>query len=379
MRTLALSITQGTPRPDALAQLSAIDPHLVFAIFGTAHAQDAALWQALRAAAPAARWIGCSTAGEITARAVDAGSVVLAAVRFDHTRVACAAAPVRDMGASRAAGAALAAALDANELAAVVVFGPGVDVNGSALIDGLASGLRAGVPVTGGLAADDGAFVRTWTLLDGRIDDRDAVAVGLYGKALRVGHGSFGGWQPFGPVREVTRSVDNVLYELDGEPALEIYRRYLGDHAQGLPASGLLFPFAMLGDDPRRVGLVRTILGIDEATRSLVMAGDMAQGGKVRLMHASTNALIDGARAAADAAAVMMSGAQPGLALLVSCVGRKLVMGGRVDEEVEAVAQVLGQGAALAGFYSNGEISPFVGEQDCRLHNQTMTITCLSE
>jgi hypothetical protein len=194
-----------------------------------------------------------------------------------------------------------------------------------------------------------------------------------------VGHGSFGGWQPFGPVREVTRSVDNVLYELDGEPALEIYRRYLGDHAQGLPASGLLFPFAMLGDDPRRVGLVRTILGIDEATRSLVMAGDMAQGGKVRLMHASTNALIDGARAAADAAAVMMSGAQPGLALLVSCVGRKLVMGGRVDEEVEAVAQVLGQGAALAGFYSNGEISPFVGEQDCRLHNQTMTITCLSE
>jgi hypothetical protein len=169
------------------------------------------------------------------------------------------------------------------------------------------------------------------------------------------------------------------MHELDGEPALEIYRRYLGEHAAGLPASGLLFPFAVLGEDHREVGLIRTILGIDEATRSLVLAGDIAQGGSVRLMHASTNALIEGAQAAADAAAVMLTERRPSLALLVSCVGRKLVMGGRVDEEVEAVARVFGQGAAIAGFYSNGEISPFVGAPECRLHNQTMTITCLSE
>ena len=186
-------------------------------------------------------------------------------------------------------------------------------------------------------------------------------------------------WPNINTARKVTRSVNNVLYELDGESALAVYKRYLGDHAQGLPASGLLFPFAMLGSDHSEVGLIRTILGVDEAAGSLTLAGDIDPDGYLRLMHASTDALVDGAEAAADAAKAMHAHAGQGLALLVSCVGRKLVMGGRVDEEVEAVADVFGQGATLAGFYSNGEISPFSPAVECKLHNQTMTITYISE
>jgi hypothetical protein len=370
-------------KPDAptqeLERLRELSPDLVFAFFSVGAAAQPANLQRWRAAVPGARWIGCSTAGEISADAVSGGTVSLAAVRLERTPWRCAAAPLAATDRSHAAGTELGRQLAAPDLVAVIVFGPGVGVNGSALIEGLSGAIGPDVTITGGLAGDDGAFQRTWTLLDDLLDDRQAVAVGFYGSALRVGHGSFGGWQPFGPVRTVTRAEGNVMHELDGEPALEIYRRYLGEHAAGLPASGLLFPFAVLGEDHREVGLIRTILGIDEATRSLVLAGDIAQGGSVRLMHASTNALIEGAQAAADAAAVMLTERRPSLALLVSCVGRKLVMGGRVDEEVEAVARVFGQGAAIAGFYSNGEISPFVGAPECRLHNQTMTITCLSE
>jgi hypothetical protein len=203
--------------------------------------------------------------------------------------------------------------------------------------------------------------------------------VGLYGDALAFSHGSFGGWSPFGPARKVTRSDNNVLFELDGEPALEVYKRYLGEHAKGLPASGLLFPFAMLGSDHNEVGLIRTILGVDEANGSLTLAGDIDTNGFLKLMHASTDALVDGAEAAAQAAKLMQSTERPGLALLVSCVGRKLVMGGRVDEEVEAVGDVFGRGATLAGFYSYGEISPFSRAVECKLHNQTMTITYIAE
>ena len=200
-----------------------------------------------------------------------------------------------------------------------------------------------------------------------------------HGDALRFGHGSFGGWEAFGPARKVSRCEGNVLYELDDEPALEIYKRYLGEHAKGLPASGLLFPFAMLGQDHDALGLIRTILGVDEASGSLTLAGEINANGYLKLMHASTDKLVDGAEAAAEAAAAMTGQTQEQLAILVSCVGRKLVMGHRVDEEVEAVADVLGSHAVLTGFYSYGEISPCTPGGPCKLHNQTMTITTLRE
>jgi hypothetical protein len=283
------------------------------------------------------------------------------------------------MDRSEEAGVALAAQLDAPDLRSVLILGQGVQINGSALIDGIVRRLGREVVLTGGLAGDAGAFKRTWTLFDDAVSTSNIVGIGFYGDAIKMAHGSFGGWQPFGPARKVTRARGNVLHELDGEPALEIYKRYLGEYAKDLPASGLLFPFAMLGEDHNEVGLIRTILGVDETSRSLILAGDIVENGYLRLMHASTNALISGAEAAAHAARDMFRSTRPGLAILVSCVGRKLVMGGRVDEEVEAVAHVFGAGATITGFYSNGEISPYVASTSCELHNQTMTITYLYE
>ena len=180
-------------------------------------------------------------------------------------------------------------------------------------------------------------------------------------------------------MRKVTRADGNVLLELDGQPALETYKRYLGEHARDLPGAALLFPLAMVGGDHDEAGLIRTVLGVDESQGSLTLAGELNPGGHVRLMHASADALVGGAQVAAGAALQGQAGASPALVLLVSCVGRKLLMGGRVDEEVEAVAEVFGSNAVLAGFYSNGEISPRAIDRACRLHNQTMTITVFSE
>ena len=206
------------------------------------------------------------------------------------------------------------------------------------------------------------------------------MALGFGAARTVFSHGSLHGWQPFGPARQVTRSEGNVLYELDGERALEVYRRYLGDYAAGLPATGLLFPFEMQGANQQGPALIRTILGVDTEAGSLVLAGDISAGAHLRLMHASIDSLVNGAEAAAQS--VCRSGpdrAGDALALMVTCVGRKLVMGARADEEVEAVADVLGAGCHRAGFYSYGEISPGIDGSDCSVHNQTMTITHLSE
>jgi hypothetical protein len=377
MQVSQITFTSRDNMADALESVRSIAPNLLL-VFSDIELLKA-VTTPLASLFPSTIRIGCSTAGEITNAGVSDGTCVVTAVRFDKTSLVESSTQLFGMGDSRAAGQRLGEQLPKAGLRAVLVLGQGVAINGSALIEGMTAVLGKDIPITGGLAGDGGAFKETWVLDTAGVHNDRLVCVGLYGPSLHFSHGSFGGWTAFGPARKVTRCDHNVLYELDGEPALSVYKRYLGEHAKDLPASGLLFPFSMLGTDHNKVGLIRTILAVDEAAGSLTLAGDIESGGYLELMHASTDALVDGAEAAAQAAQDMLGGQKDGLALLISCVGRKLVMGGRVDEEVEAVADVLGQGAVLTGFYSYGEISPFTANAECKLHNQTMTITHMAE
>jgi hypothetical protein len=377
MKVSQVVLRSTSPAVSEFAALAALKPGLVLA-FGSVDALKGGA-TAMAQAFPGAHRVGCSTAGEISQKGVDDGTLVVTALQFDNTRIQQVSTVLASMDDSFAAGKRLASALPKEGLRAILIFGQGVAINGSAVLSGMTEVIGVDVPITGGLAGDGGAFAQTWVLDDQGVSSERIACVGLYGDKLEFSHGSFGGWSPFGPARKVTRSDNNVLYELDGESALEVYKKYLGEHAKGLPASGLLFPFAMLGSDHNEVGLIRTILAVDEAAGSLTLAGEIDPNGYLKLMHANTDALVDGAEAAAQAALKMQANPGEGLALLVSCVGRKLVMGGRVDEEVEAVGDVFGSGATLAGFYSYGEISPFTRAVECKLHNQTMTITYLSE
>ncbi len=363
-----------------LPSLLAIEPQLILVFGYTGHFADPRLAQSLAQNFPQAQRVGCTTAGEITAAGVVNHTTVVTAIRFQATEFSVATAPLTSMENSFDAGAALADKMASADLRAVLVLGQGVHINGSAMIEGMVSKLGASLPITGGLAGDDGEFVKTFTLSNEGVSTSHIVGIGFRGEQVLFSHGSFGGWRPFGPTRKVTRCVGNILYELDGEPALDVYKRYLGDYAKDLPGSGLLFPFEMLSDARESLGQIRTILGVNEENGSLVLAGVINPNGYLRLMHAHTNDLVDGAETAARATINGMSECTgQGLGLLVSCVGRKLVMGGRVDEEVEAVQDILGKNTVVCGFYSNGEICPGYQLEACSLHNQTMTITYLAE
>ncbi|MBF0307975.1 MAG: FIST C-terminal domain-containing protein [Magnetococcales bacterium] len=362
-----------------LAPLAALEPQLVLVFGSESVFAEESMFPRLREAFPTALLAGCSTAGEIAGARVYDGSCVVTVTHFSRVGVRQARGSVSGMEESEAAGGSIGSQLRAPDLKGVLLFSKGVGVNGSSVIQGIISQIGADIPVTGGLAGDGGAFRRTLVLDDRGVSENGVVGIGLYGESLRLGHGSYGGWEPFGPARRVTRCEGNLLFELDGEPALNVYKSYLGEYAKDLPASGLLFPFEMLSRDQSRLGLIRTILGVDETQGSLILAGDIDTNGYLRLMHASTDALVNGAEAAAQASRRMVEDAGPGLALLVSCVGRKLVMGDNVDEEVEVVADSFAPGTVTTGFYSYGEISPFSTTTDCKLHNQTMTITFLNE
>jgi hypothetical protein len=330
----------------------------------------------LLAAYPRSTVIGCSTAGEICGTRVSDGSVSVGVARFADSRIRSASADVPAIGESAAAGLALARALAAPDLRAVFVLSDGLHVNGSALVEGVVRGVRPGVVVTGGLAADGDRFRRTWILHDGRLGDRRVAAVGFYGPRFRCGTGSKGGWDPFGPERIVTRADGNVLYELDGRPALSLYRSYLGDRAAGLPATALLFPLAVREPGaPPESAVVRTVLAVDPSAESMTFAGSIAEGACAQLMRSTHDRLIDGAATAASASRLDPPAAS--LAIAVSCVGRRLVLGERVEAEVEAVSAALPL-ARHVGFYAYGEISPRATGR-CDLHNQTMTLLTVSE
>jgi hypothetical protein len=358
---------------------AAISPPQLVLVFGATEAlAEGSALQSLSALYRGAHIFGCSTAGEIAGLQVSDDTIVATAVHLEHTHLRFARVALADHPDSERAGRALASTLAGPELTHVFVLSDGLHVNGSALVAGIESELPEGVAVTGGLSADGWRFGRTLVCFEGEAVEGIVAAIGFYGSRLRVGYASVGGWDTFGPDRLITRSEGNVLYELDGKPALDLYRKYLGEHAGELPSSGLLFPLS-LRTSYEDAGVVRTLLAIDDDTGSMTFAGDMPQDCYARLMRTNFDRLIDGASHAASATYAAVGTHSPELAILISCAGRKMVLKQRTAEEVESVHDILGERAMMAGFYSYGEISPFTPSARCELHNQTMTITALSE
>jgi hypothetical protein len=352
-------------------------PRTLITVFGSSDFldhQDA--FRDLVSRYPTSKIIGCSTAGEILGSTVHDDTLVAAITKFERTGLELATVANISPGDSFDAGRAIAGQLNKDDLKGVLVLSDGLKVNGTKLVAGINSELPGSVIATGGLAGDGARFARTWVTRDGLPETGCVTAVGFYGNSVRINHGSKGGWDIFGPERMVTRSCDNELFELDGKPALELYKLYLGDRSDELPASALLFPLSLRnGSDQKRI--VRTVLGVNESTNSMVFAGDLTEGSYVQLMRANLDRLIHGA---SEAALMTAAGSKQSvvLSIAISCVGRRLILGERTEEELEAVLESLPASTKQVGFYSYGEISPYISGH-CDLHNQTMTLTTISE
>jgi hypothetical protein len=341
-----------------------------------------ARYEELRAMFPRAHILGCSTGGQINNNDIIDDEIVAAAIGFDATGLRLSCQDIVGPHQSRACGEALGRALQADDLAGVFVLSDGLNVNGSELVAGITAAIGPKLPLTGGLAGDGAAFKETLVGGDCAPRSRVVAGIGFYGPAIRVGHGSAGGWDLFGPRRRVTRSVGNVLFELDGEPALDLYERYLGPtEAEALPGSALLFPIQVHDAERPDSAVVRTVLAVDREARSMTFAGDVPQGWTAQLMRGNFDHLAAGAAEAARQARSGLGATDDDrrFSILVSCIGRRLLMGQRTTDEAEAAGAELGPESLRLGFYSYGEISPHPNSGRCELHNQTMTVTTLAE
>jgi len=327
---------------------------------------------------PRAQIIGCTTSGEVTADGVHDDSLHITAMSWERSTLKFVNKPITNMEQSHALGVQIAKELAQPDLKGVFVLSDGLNVNGSELVEGLQE-ILPNIPITGGLAGDNANFTQTLLLHNNTIEDKTVIAVGIYGKDAIVTSGALGGWKPYGPPRKITRSNKNVVYELDGKPALPLYKMYIGYYAKTLPASGLNFPFAIMAED-KSITVIRTLLAVNEADNSLTFAGNVPEGATVRLLQSDHDRLVNGA---SDAARQIVDKKvdlnDKALAICVSCVGRKLVMAEQVSDEVFAVQRLLGMQTGITGFYSNGEICSGEDDGHSMLHNQTMTIAYLSE
>lgn len=352
------------------------DAQLVLVFGDTDVFKDPSHFDELRALYPGAHIVGASSSGNIMGSEISIHPLIATAVQFKEIKVSVGTIDF-DVGDDvELLSEALVSQLPKERLRHIFMMSDGLLINGSALVRGV-NKASYGITVSGGMAGDGGRFAETHIICDAPAKQQRIAAIGFYGDHMRISSGCFAGWSEFGAERLITKSEGNVLYEIDGEPALDLYKKYLGDYAPDLPNSGLRFPLSIKEkkDDPE---IIRTLLAVDEEKKSITFAGDVPTGYTARLMKPDIDALISGAEMAAKE--INQSHNQRGLGLVVSCVGRKIIMSQLVDEELEAVQDVLGENVQLCGFYSYGEIAPFSNDiYTCQLHNQTMTLTVVYE
>lgn len=347
-------------------------------VFGSSQlVQQTELFDQIRNLYPKGYIMGCSTAGEIHSNEVTDDTLIVTAVFLEKSSVVFSAFDLSDNADYHLIGKNIMDSLKVEDLKHVFILCEGLNINGSKLVEGMRENNQTNSPITGGLSGDGSDFKATYVIANTYAKSNQIVVAALYGD-IKTGCASMGGWDTFGVERIVTKAHNNVLYEMDGRPVLDLYKEYLGEKAKELPASALLFPLTIRERDSG-YSYVRTILSVDEEKKTLTFAGDIPVNSYCRLMKANTSNLIDGSKHAIELSQEMMNGQHADLAILISCIGRKLVLKQLVDEEVQVVKDLTGGATVISGFYSYGEISPYKKDTSCELHNQTMTITLLAE
>ncbi len=377
MKTVQVHFRKKTFNRESLKAIIDLKPQIIVAFANIEWARDIELLKELKTHLPDAEIVGCSTAGEISNDGLFENSMVLTAIRFESptSKVRIMTEKVEtDQGQS---GRNLGKKLVDKGLRGVFLFAPGVAVQGSAMLHGLKETVGPEALLIGGLAGDSGKFERTAVFHNTQSYGDHAIALGFYGDQIELSHSAKAGFRSFGGVRQITKANDHIVFEIDGQPALKVYKESLGKHADDLPSTGLMFPMAILNDQNSETGLIRGVLNVNEENQSLFLAGDVQSGTFFKLMRAENQSLIVGAR---DAAQSLNKSASPqSIGFLISCVARRMVMGAAVEDELDAAMAELKNCQNISGFYSYGEFGPFFSLVDCQLHNQTMSVSIISE
>lgn len=323
---------------------------------------------------PDASIISISGAGNILGDTIIDNTIVANSIEFEHTKIQISHTTFKDRDELEVADS-LMANIDQENLKSLLLYSCS-GINLERVIQRLNSKLNNVIPISGGAAGDDMRFEKTIIGIGSDLSTERIVLIGLYGDKIHTQYGLHSGMDPFGPKRKITKCLGNIIFEIDHQPALDLYKDYLGDKASELPASALHFPLN-ISSIGKEKPVVRSVQTVDEKTGSLVLFGEVQEGMTVQLMKTYQDNVIVGGSKSAILAANRFEG--EAFALIVSCVGRRIVLGPLTEEELTEAKEVLGPNTIMSGFYSYSELSPCSENGRCLLHNQTITITTFFE
>ncbi len=317
---------------------------------------------------------GCSSFAEINSEEGLDQSVTAMGI----TGLSCTTLKVDSMMPdSRQAGRSIGAQAKELEASLLITFPDGMQGNTAEYIRGIQDILGAEFPIVGGVAAEHLAFQRTNEFYNREVLTGGAVAVAIRG-AVTLGTSARSGFQPVGGLRTITKvEGQHLILELDGQPALRIYKDFLGDTPANPQMVGIQFPLLLVFDvagshmtSDDRVHVVRVVRSLDEEKGGLLLGGEVAVGMQVHLTRTVKDDLLRGAVEAVEEACKKVP--RPDVAFIFGCAGRKLLLGPHYQQEMAGAFARLGREVPKVGFYTYGELSPV--HNVTIYHDETFTI-----
>lgn len=374
---------------DALTKLDADKADLAIVFASSKYDQEKML-SGVRSVSKNALLVGSSTAGEITTDG-PANKPSVAVMLMNAPEIKFYAAVGENIAAdARAAGKKAAEEvkkLAGAELKAFMMLPDVLVGNGADIVRGVLDSLGEHFPVVGGASGDDFKFVKTYQYLNDKVYSGAVVGLGLVGN-FKIGIGVKHGWLPVGTPMKVTKSQGAVLHELNGAPAINIYRDYFGEEEakqlqqETLAKLAITYPLGMTvaGSDEM---LIRDPITVDEKG-SITCAAEIPEGSEIQLMIGSREEAVKVAKIAAEKAVEQLDGAHPKAVIIFNCIARSKLFGEHSGEEISAIQEAVGRETPLIGFYTYGEQAPLGGEvrniNKCNpaFHNETVVIAALA-
>ncbi len=369
------------------AQLAAQSAHLAIA-FGAPRLSVAGALKTIKSALrPGTPLIGCSGTHVISSDGVDQDGIVLALLHLPEIKVSCGSANLAQGGNPHLLGQELGASLLLNvkgyRRETCLVLSDGLSEDAPEFFSGLQDSLGKSFPFIGGGSSDNFKFAQTFQYFNESVLHKSAVAALFCGK-FSYGIGIRHGWKPLGKIRVATESRGNIIKKIDGKKASSLYEEYFNKSLAQLKKEILyintLYPIGVYlkGEDEY---LLRNVITLGD-DGSIVTQGDVPEKSEIRLMIGNRESALSAARQAGQQAKTAMHGKKIVFALVISSASRAYLLGRSAGGEIDAIKESLGDGVALAGFYSYGEYAPLGSisyHGQTYLHNQAIAVLAIGE